>query len=38
MVAKAFEQLKGMIETVARALGDELLGEVAFVGGLEATG
>lgn len=32
-MAKDFEKLKGMIETVARALGDELLGEVAFVGG-----
>lgn len=32
-MAKDFERLKGMIKTVARALGDELLGEVAFVGG-----
>lgn len=32
-MARAFDQLKGMIEIVARALGDELLGEVAFVGG-----
>ena len=32
-MVKAIDQLKGMIETVARALGDELLGEVAFVGG-----
>jgi hypothetical protein len=32
-MAKAFEQLKSMIETVARALGDDLLREVAFVGG-----
>ena len=31
-MARAFDQLKGMIEIVARALGDELLGEVAFVG------
>ena len=33
VMARAFDQLKGMIEIVARALGDELLGEVAFVGG-----
>ena len=32
-MTKAFEQLKGMIELVARALGSELLNEVAFVGG-----
>lgn len=32
-MAKAFEQLKGMIESVARALGDEMLNDVAFVGG-----
>jgi predicted nucleotidyltransferase len=32
-MARAIEQLKGMIEKVARALGDEMLGEVAFVGG-----
>lgn len=32
-MAKDFEKLRGMIERVARALGDELLAEVAFVGG-----
>lgn len=32
-MSSAYEQLAGMIEKVARALGDELLGEVAFVGG-----
>ena len=32
-MSSAYEQLAGMIETVARALGDDLLGEVAFVGG-----
>lgn len=32
-MAKAFEQLKEMIKTVALALGDDLLREVAFVGG-----
>ena len=32
-MSSAFEQLAGMIETVAGALGDDLLGEVAFVGG-----
>lgn len=32
-MARDFEILKGMIEQVARALGDELLKEVAFVGG-----
>jgi predicted nucleotidyltransferase len=30
---RAFEQLRGMIEAVARALGEEMLSEVAFVGG-----
>jgi predicted nucleotidyltransferase len=29
----AYDQIAGMIETVARALGDDLLREVAFVGG-----
>ena len=33
-MARDFEQLKGMIETVARALGNELLGKVAFAGGI----
>lgn len=32
-MSSAYDQLKGMIETVARALGDDLLKEVAFVGG-----
>ncbi len=32
-MAKDFDKLRGMIEKVARALGDELLAEVAFVGG-----
>ena len=32
-MVEALEQLKGMIETVARALGDEMLNDVAFVGG-----
>jgi predicted nucleotidyltransferase len=32
-MARAFEQLKGMIEAVARALGEEILSDVAFVGG-----
>jgi len=32
-MSSAYEQLKGMIETVARALGDDLLGRFAFVGG-----
>lgn len=32
-MAAAFEQLKEMIESVARALGDEMLNDVAFVGG-----
>jgi hypothetical protein len=32
-MARAFEQLKGMIEAVARALGEEMLSDVAFVGG-----
>lgn len=32
-MATAFEQLKEMIESVARALGDEMLNDVAFVGG-----
>lgn len=32
-MSSAYDQLKSMIETVARALGDDLLKEVAFVGG-----
>lgn len=32
-MANDFDKLRGMIEKVARALGDELLAEVAFVGG-----
>lgn len=32
-MAKDFDKLRGMIEKVARTLGDELLAEVAFVGG-----
>jgi hypothetical protein len=32
-MSSAYEQLKSMIETVARALGDDLLGRFAFVGG-----
>ncbi len=32
-MARAIEQLRGMIETVAHALGNDLLSEVAFVGG-----
>lgn len=32
-MARAIEQLSGMIEKVAQALGDELLREIAFVGG-----
>ena len=28
VMARNFEQLRGMIETVARALGNELLGEI----------
>lgn len=32
-MSSAYDQLAGMIETVARALGDDLLREVAFVGG-----
>lgn len=33
-MTRNFEQLQRMIETVARALGDELRGEVAFAGGV----
>ena len=33
-MVRNFEQLKGMTETVARALGEKLLGEVAFAGGV----
>lgn len=32
-MTSTYDQLTGMLETVARALGDDLLGRVAFVGG-----